>query len=141
VEGAVVQAILEAVITQHTLPDDAALAEAVSRHLAEKDPLASQVTASMVETIRLSWGIKRLPVRQQLQEAQTSPGPEQETVHLGRTRVGGAFILAVLLVEEGLLRFAHLLSMAPGYAVTSVQWLLTAIPSTGSGQASPSSAG
>jgi hypothetical protein len=126
VEGAVVQAILEAIITQHTLPDDAALAEAVNRHLTEKkDPF--QVTASMVETIRLGWGIKRLPVRQQLQEAQTPPTPEQETVHLGRTRVGGAFILAVLLVEEGLLRFAHLLSMAPGYAVTSVQWLLTAI--------------
>jgi transposase len=126
VEGAVVQVILEAVITQHTLPDDAALAEAVNRHLAEKqDPL--QVSASMVETIRLGWGIKRLPVRQQLQEVQTPPAPQQETVHLGRTRVGGAFILAVLLVEEGLLRFAHLLSMAPGYAVTFVQWLLTAI--------------
>jgi transposase len=126
VEGAVVQAILEAVITQHTLPDDAALAEAVNRHLAEKqDPL--QVSASMVETIRLGWGIKRLLVRQQLQEAQPPPAPQRETVHLGRTRVGGAFILAVLLVEEGLLRFAHLLSMAPGYAVTSVQWLLTAI--------------
>jgi len=126
VEGAVLQAILEAIITQHTLPDDAALAEAVNCHLAdEKDPF--QVTASMVETIRLGWGIKRLPVRQQLQEAQTPPAPEQETVRLGRTQVGGAFILAVLLVEEGLLRFAYLLSMAPGYAVTSVQWLLTAI--------------
>lgn len=126
VEGAVVQAILEAIIRQHTLPDDTALAEAVNRHLADKkDPL--QVTASMVETIRLGWGIKRLPVRQQLQEAQTPPAPGQETVHLGRTRVGGAFILAVLLMEEGLLRFAHLLGMAPGYAVTSVQWLLTAI--------------
>jgi hypothetical protein len=102
------------------------LAEAVNRHLAdEKDPF--QVTASMVESIRLGWGIQRLAVRQQWQEAQTPPAPEQETVHLGRTRVGGAFILAVLLVEEGLLRFAHLLSIAPGYAVTSVQWLLTAI--------------
>jgi hypothetical protein len=128
VEGAVVQAILEAIITQRTLPDDAALAEAVNRHLAEKkDPLSGQVSASIIETIRLGWGIKRLPVRQQLQEAQTPLSPEQETVHLGRTQVGGAFILAVLLVEEGLLRFAHLLSMAPGYAVTSVQWLLTAI--------------
>ena len=128
VEGAVVQAILEAVIAQRTLPDDAALAEAVNRHLAEKqDPLAGQVTASMVETIRLGWGIKRLPVRQRLQEAQTPPAPEQETVRLGRTRAGGAFILAVLLVEAGWLKLAHLLTMVPRYAVTAVQWLLTAI--------------
>jgi len=140
VEGAVVQAILEAVIAQRTLPDDAALAEAVNRHLAEKqDPLAGQVTASMVETIRLGWGIKRLPVRQRLQEAQTPPASEQETVRLGRTRAGGAFILAVLLVEAGWLKLAHLLPMVPRYAVTAVQWLLTAIPSTSSGQASPSS--
>lgn len=128
VEGAVVQAILEAVITQHALPDDAALAEAVNRHLVERrDPLACQVTASMVETIRLGWGIKRLPVRQRLQEAQTPPAPEQETVRLGRTRAGGAFILAVLLVEAGWLKLAHLLPMVPRYAVTAVQWLLTAI--------------
>jgi hypothetical protein len=128
VEGAVVQAILEAVIAQRTLPDDAALTEAVNRHLAEKqDPLAGQVTASMVETIRLGWGIKRLPVRQRLQEAQTPPAPEQETVRLGRTRAGGAFILAILLVEAGWLKLAHLLPMVPRYAVTAVQWLLTAI--------------
>jgi len=93
VEGAVVQAILEAIITQHTFHDDAALAEAVNRHLAEKkDPLSGQVTASMVETIRLNRGIKRLPLRQQLQQAQAPPAPEEETVHLGRTWVGGAFI-------------------------------------------------
>lgn len=128
VEGAVVQAILEAVITQHALPDDAALAEAVNRHLAEKqDPLAGQVAASMVETIRLGWGIKRLSVRQCLQEAQTPPAPEQETVRLGRTRAGGAFILAALLVEAGWLKLAHLLPMVSRYAVTAVQWLLTAI--------------
>jgi len=128
VEGAVVQAILEAVITQHALPDDTALAETVNRHLTEKqDHLAGQVTTSMVETIRLGWGIKRLPVRQRLQEAQTPPAPEQETVRLGRTRAGGAFILAVLLVEAGWLKLAHLLTMVPRYAVTAVQWLLTAI--------------
>ena len=128
VEGAVVQAILEAVITQRTLPDDAALAETVNRHLAEKqDPLASQVTASMVETIRLGWGIKRLPVRQRLQEAQAPPAPEQETVRLGRTRAGGAFILAVLLIEAGWLKLGHLLPMVSHYAVTAVQWLLTTI--------------
>lgn len=128
VEGAVVQAILEAVIAQRTLPGDTALAETVNRHLTEKqDPLAGQVTASMVETIRLGWGIKRLPVRQRLQEAQTPPAPEQETVRLGRTRAGGAFILAVLLVEAGWLKLAHLLTIVPRYAVTAVQWLLTAI--------------
>ena len=128
VEGAVVRAILEAVITQRTLPDDAALAEAVNRHLAERqDPVAGQVTTSMVETIRLGWGIKRLPVRQWLQEAQPPPAPEQETVRLGRTRAGGAFILAVLLVEAGWLKLAHLLTIVPRYAVTAVQWLLTAI--------------
>jgi len=128
VEGAVVQAILEAVITQRTLPDDAALAEAANRHLAEKqDPVAGQVTTSMVGTIRLGWGIKRLPVRQRLQGAQTPPAPEQETVRLGRTRAGGAFILAVLLVEAGWLKLAHLLTIVPRYAVTAVQWLLTAI--------------
>jgi len=111
----VVQAILEAVITQHTLPDDAALAEAVNRHLAEQQaPLAGQVTASMVETIRLGWGIQRQSVHQQLQESQASPALEQERVHLGRTQVGGAFILAILLVEAGWLKLAHLLTMAPG---------------------------
>jgi len=128
VEGAVVQATLEAVIAQRTLPDDAALAEAVNRHLAEKQaPVAGQVTASMVETIRLGWGIKRLPVRQRLQEDQTPPAPQQETIRLGRTRAGGAFILAILLVEAGWLKLAHLLPMVPRYAVTAVQWFLTAI--------------
>ena len=48
-------------------------------------------------------------------------------MRLGRTRVGGAFILAVLLVETGWLKLAHLLPKAAKYAVTSTQWLLTAI--------------
>jgi transposase len=140
VEGAVVQAILEAVITQHTLPDDGTLAEAVNRLLAEEqDPLAGQVTASMVETIRLGWGIQRPSVHQQLQEVQLPPAMEQDTIRLGRTRAGGAFILAILLMEAGWLKLAHLLTMTPGYAVTATQWLLTAIPSASSGQALPSS--
>ena len=46
---------------------------------------------------------------------------------MGRTRVGGAFILAILLVETGWLKAAHLLPMAAGYAVSATQWLLTAI--------------
>ena len=75
VEGRVMQAILEAVISQHTLPDDESLAEVVNAQLLEqKDPLAGQVTASIVETIRLRWGIQRLPVLQQLQEALATCG-------------------------------------------------------------------
>lgn len=128
VEEAVAQAILEAVITQHSLPDDATLAEAVNCHLEERqDPLAGQVTDSMVETIRLGWGIQRQSVRQQLQESQASSVPEQETIRLGRTRVGGAFILAILLVEAGWLKLVHLLPMVSGYAVTATQWLSTAV--------------
>jgi len=41
--------------------------------------------------------------------------------------VGGAFILAILLIETGWLKAAHLLPMAAGYAVSATQWLLTAI--------------
>ena len=128
VEGAVVMAILEAVISQHILPDDEVLAEVVNAQLLEqKDPLAGQVTASIVETMRLGWGIQRLPVQQQLQEAQASPPSAQERVCLGRTQAGGAFSLAILLVEAGWLKMAQLLPMVPSYAVTAVQWLLTAI--------------
>ena len=128
VEETMVQVILEAVIIQHTLPDDATLAEAVNRLLAEQqEPLAGHVTDSMVETIRLSWGIQRPVVRQHLQEGRATSAPQQETVRLGRTRVGGAFILAILLLETGWLKLAELLSMAPGYTVTARQWLLTAI--------------
>jgi hypothetical protein len=128
VEGVVVQAILEAVISQHTLPDDETLAEVVNTQLLEhKDPLAGQVTASIVETIRLGWGIQRVPVLQQLQEAQAAPPSEQESVCLGRTQAGGAFSLAILLEEAGWLKMAQLLPMVSSYAVTAVQWLLTAI--------------
>jgi len=81
----------------------------------------------MVETIRLGWGIQRPSVCQPLQETQTPPVVERETVRLGQTRAGGAFILAILLVEAGWLKLAYLLPMASGYAVTAVQWLLTAI--------------
>jgi hypothetical protein len=35
--------------------------------------------------------------------------------------------LAILLLETGWLKLANLLPMAPGYAVTATQWLLTAI--------------
>jgi hypothetical protein len=128
VERAVVQAALEAVITEHALPDDEALAQAVNDYLAEaQEPWAGQVTAAMVETIRLRLGIQRPTLTQQLQAANDNQPPVQEQVRLGRTKAGGAFILAVLLVETGWLKLAELLPMAPQYAVTAVQWLLTAL--------------
>jgi len=128
VEKAVIQTILSAVMEEHALPDDATLAERVNNALREAQvPGAGSVTASMVETIRLRWGIKRPTITQQLQAAQQPKPPESEPVRLGQTRVGGAFILAILLVETGWLKFAHGLPMAPGYAVTATQWLLTTI--------------
>ena len=128
VERAVVQAALEAVITEHALPDDEALAQAVNGYLVEaQEPWAGQVTAPMIETIRLRLGIRRPTLAQQLQAANDSQPSTQEQVRLGRTKAGGAFILAILLVETGWLKLAELLPMAPGYAVTAVQWLLTAI--------------
>lgn len=128
VERAVVRAVLEAVITEHTLPDDEALAQTVNGYLEEaQEPWDGQVSASMVETIRLRLGIQRPTLTQQLEAANDSQSPVQEKVRLGRTKAGGAFILAVLLVETGWLKLAELLPMAPGYAVTAVQWLLTAI--------------
>jgi len=126
VERTVVRAVLEAVIAGHALPGDEALAQTVNGHLAEAQQ-PWEVTASMVEAIRLRLGIQRPTLTQQLEAANDSPSPVQEKVRLGQTKAGGAFILAVLLVETGWLKLAGLLPMAPGYAVTAVQWLLTAI--------------
>ena len=99
VEKALFQAILSAVIDEHVLPDDATLAQRMNQTLREDQVSeADGVTASMVETIRLRWGIQRPVVDQQLQAAQRSAKPESELAILGQTRVGGAFILAVLLV-------------------------------------------
>jgi hypothetical protein len=127
VEKALIQVILAAVMAEHTLPDDATLAERVNQALCESQASeAGQVTASMIETLRLRWGIQRLPLQQALDAASTQtaePGP----VQLGQTQVGGAFVLAILLVETGWLKLAKWLPMAPGYAVTATQWLLTAI--------------
>ena len=128
VEKALLQVILDAVIEEHALPDDTLLAERVNQSLHEaQEPEAGQVTASMVETLRLRWGIHRPILTQQLQAARPPATPEPEQVRLGQTRVGGAFILAVLLVETGWLKLAHLLPMAANYAVTATQWLLTAL--------------
>jgi hypothetical protein len=128
VEKALFLVILDAVIKEHALPDDTLLAERVNQGLHEaQEPEAGQVTASMVETLRLRWGIHRPLLTQQLQAVRSPALPEPEQVRLGQTQVGGAFILAVLLVETGWLKLANLLPVAAGYAVTSTQWLLTAI--------------
>jgi hypothetical protein len=128
VEKALFQVILSAVIEEHILPGDATLAKQVNQVLREnQDCEADSVTGSMVETIRLRWGIQRPVVERQLQAAQGAAKPESDWVSLGQTGVGGAFILAVLLVETGWLKLAHLLPKVAKYAVTSTQWLLTAI--------------
>lgn len=127
VEKAFIQAVLAAVIEEHAVPADDALAERVNQVLREGQASeAGGVTASMIETLRLRWGIRRLPLQQALDAASTQtaePGP----VQLGRTQVGGAFALAILLVETGWLKLAQTLPIASGYAVTATQWLLTAI--------------
>jgi hypothetical protein len=128
VEQALIQVVVSVVIEEHALADDRVLAERVNQVLSEAQaPEAGSVTASMVETIRLRWRIQRPAITQQLRATQSSHVAELDIARLGRTRVGGAFILAVLLVEAGWLKFAHLLPMARGYAVTAIQWLLTAI--------------
>ena len=128
VEKALFQVILSAVIEEHSLPDDVTLADRVNRVLSEAQvPEAGRVTASMVETIRLRWEIRRPDLNQQLQATRQPEAAEADSARLGQTRVGGAFILAVLLVETGWLKLAHLLPMAANYTVTATQWLLTAI--------------
>jgi len=128
VEKAFIQVLLSVVMEEHTLPDDEVLAERVNRQLSEvQAPEAGQVTASMVETVRLRWGIQRPMLSPQLQTTRQAVASGPDGVQLGRTRVGGAFILAILLVEAGWLKAAHLLPMAANYAVTATQWLLTAI--------------
>lgn len=127
VERALIQVILQAVIEEQVLPKDETLCERVNRFLSEQPaPHAEQVTPSMVETIRLRWGIQRPSLKQALQAAQTST-PAEEQAQLGRTQVGGAFILAILLVETGWLNLAKRLPIAAGYAVTATQWLLTSV--------------
>ena len=128
VEKALFQVILSAVIKEHSLPDDATLAKQVNQALRANQACESDsVTASMVETIRLRWGIQRPAVGRLLQTAQRAAKPNTESVRLGQTRVGGAFILAALLAETGWLKLVDLLPQFPGYAVTAMQWLLTAI--------------
>jgi len=127
VEKALIQVVLNAVIEEHALPGDAVLAERVNQTLRESQvSAAGQVTASMVETLRLRWDIQRLPLQQALDTASPQT-TEPERVQLGRTQVGGAFVLAMLLAETGWLKLAKGLPIASGYAVTATQWLLTAI--------------
>jgi hypothetical protein len=127
VERAFIQMVLAAVIEEHALPDDVLLAERVNHVLGESEAIAaSQVTASMIETLRLRWDIHRVPLQHALSTVPT-PTPEPSLVQVGRTQVGGAFALAILLVETGWLKLAPELPIASGYAVTATQWLLTAI--------------
>ncbi len=127
VEKAFIQVVLAAGIEEHAMPTDEVLAKRVNQVLRESQALeAGGVTASMVETLRLRWGIRRVPLQQALDAASTQTA-EPGSVQLGRTQVGGAFVLAILLVETGWLKLAKWLPMAPGYAVTATQWLLTAI--------------
>lgn len=56
-----------AVIEEHALPEDVVLAGRVSQALRESQASeADQATASIVETLRLRWGIQRLPFQQAL---------------------------------------------------------------------------
>jgi hypothetical protein len=127
VEQALIQVVLRAVIEDHVLPDDAVLAERVNQALQDAQASeAGSVTASMVETMRLRWDIQRPDLSQSLQAVPPTES-DPEPVRLGQTQVGGAFILAILLVEAGWLKLAHWLPMPVEYAVTATQWLLTAI--------------
>ncbi len=131
VEKALFQVILSAVIEEHALLEDVILSNRVNQVLSkEQNPEAGRVTASMVETIRLRWEIRRPALSQQLRAAQEMELSETDSARLGRTHACGAFILAVLLMETGWLKLAHLLPIAAGYTVTATQWLLTAIFST-----------
>ncbi|MBU1749576.1 MAG: hypothetical protein KKA73_17975, partial [Chloroflexi bacterium] len=126
VESAFIQVLLRAVIAERAIPDDATWAAQVNQVLEPgQAPAAGPVTAAMIETLRLRWGIQRPALRQQL--GAVPPAAAPDPAPLGRTQVGGAFILAILLLETGWLRFAQLLPLAPGYTVTATQWLLTAL--------------
>ncbi len=126
VEKGVVQTILNSVIAEQTLPDDTSIATLVNEELSGTE-LEGQITPSIVETIRLRLGIYRPELNERLHQATIAPETEGDGVCLGRTGVGGAFILAILLIEKGWLGRSELLPMATGYAVTASQWLLTAI--------------
>jgi len=83
VEKALFQVVLGAVMEEHALPDDGVLAERVNQVLSEAQVLeAGSVTASMVETIRLRWDIRRPAIMQQLQAAQP-PAPRTSMVTSG----------------------------------------------------------
>ncbi len=67
VEQGVIQVILQAVIEEQAVPEDEVLADRVKAELRETEPeIAKQITGSMVKTVRLRWGIHRLPLKGQL---------------------------------------------------------------------------
>jgi hypothetical protein len=84
VEKALIQIILSAVIEEHALPDDKVLAKRVNQELSiAQAPEAGSVTASMVESIRLRWEVRRPVITQKLQGALSSEAAESDTAQLG----------------------------------------------------------
>ena len=132
---AVIGEILSAVIEEHCLPDDEEIAERANRHLIQTGYEDQPITERMAQTIRLDWEIKRPATERTLssspdQGKQDAEASSDEPISLGHTRWGGAFVLLALLIREAWLEYAKLLTIAPGYAVTPEQLLLTAIFAT-----------
>ncbi len=123
--------VVQAVIEERRRPADAEIAARANQHLNQTGYDDVSVTERMAQTIRLAWEIKRPATQKALSLA---PDQEQEkmeaadeTISLGYTRWGGAFVLLDLLIQEAWLAYADLLPMAPDYAVTPEHLLLTAI--------------
>jgi hypothetical protein len=132
VERAVIGEILSVVIEEHRLPEDGQLAGRINRRLAQTGYEGETVTETMIRTVRLRWQIKRPSTRQFLGSSpeQETEASSAETISLGYTRWGGAFVILGLLIRDAWLKYARLLSIVPNYAVTAEQLLLTAIFST-----------
>jgi hypothetical protein len=132
---AVIGQILSAVIEERRLPEDAEVAQRANQLLSQTGYESEPITERMVQTIRLDWEIKRADTQRALswspdQKEQDREASSDETISLGYTRWGGAFVLLGLLIREAWLEYANLLIIAPGYAVTPEQLLLTAIFAT-----------
>jgi len=130
---ATLEEILDAAINEHDLPEDNELARRINRRLEQTDYDGEPVTDRMVQTIRLRKDIERLATKQALssipeqKEQEETSEAASEGFSLGRSRLGGAFVLLAFLVRDAWLEAAEILSIASGYAVTPEQLLLTAI--------------
>lgn len=126
IERTVVRQIIGAVMNEHRLPSDDDLAQQVNTYLRQAQPAAPvTVTSRQVQTIRLRWGIQRRGMRSPNSNAPATAA--EETLDLGYTRWGGAFVLLAFLLQGALLTAASLLPMPAGFAVTAEQFLLTAL--------------